>query len=151
MSTQPAACRGRQLTYTAYQYSIPRLDWHCLSGACICVAGNCTGLCSGGSGVLPDRFVITEPALYGGWCPVATNLTGRTTTPCNNTTPCAPQVGRCICCCNCAPQRLFHQDSHANASPYCAQAAWLAANSFNQAECFPCIRLFKSANLIQCN
>uniref|UniRef100_A0A383W8B1 Peptidase M11 gametolysin domain-containing protein n=1 Tax=Tetradesmus obliquus TaxID=3088 RepID=A0A383W8B1_TETOB len=53
-------------------------------------AGNCTGQCSGGSGFVPEVFLMSSPAMYGGSCP-STNGTTRLSLPCNNTTPCPPR------------------------------------------------------------
>jgi hypothetical protein len=50
-----------------------------------CVAG----ACGGGSGTLPERFIITSPALYGGSCP-RTNGSTRATVACTNSDPCPP-------------------------------------------------------------
>lgn len=53
--------------------------------------GNCTGACSGGSGKLPEKYVVTTPKSCGGTnCPYANGFT-RLTTNCNNTTPCPPR------------------------------------------------------------
>jgi len=52
--------------------------------------GNCTGACGSGGGTLPERYVITVPAQYGGAnCP-RTNGSTRSSTACTNQQPCPP-------------------------------------------------------------
>jgi len=54
--------------------------------------GNCTGLCSGGSGYIPEAFKITVAKACGGSnCSPATNMTTRSVTSCINSVPCPPR------------------------------------------------------------
>jgi len=68
-------------------------------------AGNCSGFCNGGNGMLPQRFIVTEAEQWGGTCQQA-NMSV-TAVPCTNTQPCPPvdcvggwvPVGSCTATC----------------------------------------------------
>ncbi|KAF6257103.1 hypothetical protein COO60DRAFT_1461341 [Scenedesmus sp. NREL 46B-D3] len=51
--------------------------------------GNCTGACGGGTGTLPQMFIINSPALYGGSC-LRTNGSTRSSLVCINSDACPP-------------------------------------------------------------
>jgi hypothetical protein len=50
--------------------------------------GLCDGACGGGSGVLPEVFIVTTEAAHGGMDCVFTNGSTQQISPCNNTDPC---------------------------------------------------------------
>lgn len=52
--------------------------------------GNCSGACNGGAGTIPEVYVITVAAKYGGAGCFIANGTKRNTTACINPVPCDP-------------------------------------------------------------
>lgn len=69
--------------------------------------GTCSGACNNGTGVLPEKYVITQPAVYGGAVCSSNNGVQRNITACFDPTPCPinctgvfQQNGPCSGACN---------------------------------------------------
>jgi hypothetical protein len=110
--------------------------------------GLCDGACGGGSGVLPEVFIVTTEAAHGGNdCPVS-NGTTRAQTPCT-TAPCpvdcagsfvAPDSSMCSGSCGsqggCVPERFVITQAAAHGGADCAYA-----DGAPRCACMICIRV----------